>query len=131
MSASRCLIAFVACLALPGCHSDMTAPSAEHPALLIRVHAPASVVPATPFSVTGYFGHGACDTTRPVRELSSSGVRLGLRITDGSIPPGEACIDILRVDSVQVNVVPPYTLPYTVRLERYMMPDSVVVITAR
>lgn len=109
----------------------MTGPSTEHPALLIRVHAPASVVPGTSFSVTGYFGHGVCDTIRPIRELSASGVRLGLRVTDASIPPGEACIDLLRVDSVQVDVVPPYTLPYTVRLERYMMPDSVVVIAER
>jgi hypothetical protein len=130
MSASRHLIALVACLGAFGCHQNSTAPASEHPALLIRVHAPASVVPAMPFSVTGYFGHGACDTTRPVSEVSSSGARLGLHVTT-NIPPGEMCIDILRVDSVQVEVVPPYTLPYTVRLERYMMPDSVVVITSR
>lgn len=129
MSASRSLIALLAGCAMLGCASDSTAPASEHPALFIRVHAPASVVPATPFSVTGYFGHGACDTTRPVRELTPSGVRLGLQVT--STQPGEPCIDILRIDSVQVDVVPPYTLPYTVRLERYQMPDSVVVITSR
>jgi len=130
MSASRCLVFLVTCLSALGCRSNTTAPSDEHPALLIRVHAPESVAPATPFSVIGYFGHGACDTTRPIREVSATGVRLGLQVTS-NLSPGEMCIEILRIDSVQVDVVPPYTLPYTVRLERYMMPDSVVVIRQR
>ena len=130
MTPSRCVTVLVAMCALLGCGSNATAPASEHPALLIRVHAPATVVPATPFSVTGYFGHGACDTARPVREVSATGAQLGMTVTS-DIPPGTMCIDILLVDSVRVDVVPPYTLPYTVRLQRYMMPDSVVVIAGR
>ena len=130
MSVFRCALGLFAGAALLGCHSSSTAPNSEHAALLIRVHAPASVVPGAPFSVTGYFGHGACDATRPVRELSASGVRLGMQVTS-NLPPDQVCIDILRIDSVQVDVAPPYTLPFTVRLQRYLMPDSVVVIAAK
>lgn len=130
MSAARGAIGLIACVALLGCHSNTTAPNAEHPALLIRAHAPTSVVAGTPFSVTGYFGHGACDTTRPIRDVQPDGARLGMQVTP-NVPPGEMCIQILLEDSVRVDVVAPYTLPYTVRLQRYRMPDSIIVITSR
>ncbi len=130
MSTSTRLIVAAACSALLGCHSTPTAPSEYRSAALERVSAPASVVPGSAFSVTGYYGRGACDDARPVREQSATGARLGLRLA-ANVPPGTACIMILLIDSVRVEVGAPYTLPYTVRFERYMQPDSVVVITAR
>ena len=119
------------CCALLGCHSSPTAPREYRVAELLRVSVPESVLPGSAFPVTGYYGRGACDQTRPLREQSASGARLGLQLTTKDLPPGTACILILLTDSVKVDVAAPYTLPYTVRFERYGMADSVVVIESR
>lgn len=123
------VVVTIAGVAVVACHGDTTAPRTSHPAELLRVEAPKTVAPGSAFSVLAYYGRGACDSASPVTERALSGARLGLQLTY-SAPDGAVCPDILISESVSLQVTPPYSLPYTVRLQRPSGTDSVVVIAA-
>lgn len=105
-------------------------PAPEVAAELMGARIPSAVAPGTSFQLVAYFLHGACDEPRPVVELAPAGATIGLRLLQRSIPKGSACPDIALRDSVAVVVTPPITLPYTVRLQRRSLPDSVVIVQA-
>jgi hypothetical protein len=122
-------VAGIAAIFAAGCRSPQE-PAPERAAELVGARIPAVVTPGTSFRMVAYFGRGACDATEPVTEVTPSGASIGMRLRQLSIPAGSACPSILLADSVVVTVVPPITLPYTVRLQRAQLPDSVVIVHA-
>ena len=119
----------VAVAALGGCR-DTTGTGGERRAELLGAVVPATAVANRQFDVVAVFGRGACDYPRPHVERNPSDVRVGLRVTREDPPNGAACPDVLRHDSVRVIVIPPFTLPFTVRLEGAQR-DSVLVVRER
>lgn len=122
-------IAGIAAIFAAGCRSAQE-PAPAWEAELLGARIPAAVTPGTSFRLVAYFGHGACDLTEHVTELAPDGASIGMRLRHLPIPAGRACPDVLLRDSVVVMVVPPVTLPYTVRLQRAQLPDSVVIVRA-
>jgi hypothetical protein len=122
-------IAGIAALCAAACHSPQE-PAPEWEAELLGARIPTVVAPGTSFRLVAYFGHGTCDVTEPVTKVAPNEASIGMRIRQLSVPAGMACPDVLLRDSVVVRVVPPVTLPYTVRLQRAQLPDSLLVVRA-
>lgn len=122
-------LALGAVLALGGCGAT-TGPSGERRAELLRAIVPATAAPDQPFVVTAVFGRGPCDYPRAHVDRNPADVRIGMRVTPEPPPNGGTCQAMLRRDSLDVLVVPPFTLPFTVRLED-AVGDSVVVVRER
>lgn len=122
-------IAGIAAIFAAACQSPQE-PAPEWAAVLLGARVPAEVARGTSFRLVAYFGHGVCDVTEPVTEVTPNEASIGMRLRQLSIPAGRACPDVLLSDSVVVTVVPPVTLPYTVRLQRAPLPDSVVIVRA-
>lgn len=120
-------VAGIAAIFAAGCHSPQE-PGPERAAELLGARIPAVVDRGTGFRLVGYFGRGACEAPEPVTEVSSSEASIGMRLRQLSIPAGSACPSILISDSVVATVAPPVTFPYTVRLKRATLPDSVVTV---
>lgn len=120
-------IAGVAMIFVAGCRSPQE-PTTARAAELLGARVPAVVDRGSGFRLVAYFGRGACEAPEPVTEVSSSGVSVGMRLRHLPIPEGRACPLILISDSVVVTVAPPITFPYTVRLQRATLPDSVVMV---
>jgi hypothetical protein len=122
-------IAGVAVIFAAACRSPQE-PTTGRAAELLGARIPAVVAPGTAFRLVAYFGRGACDAIEPVTELTPSEASIGMRLRPIPVPAGAGCPLILISDSVVVTVAPPITLPYTVRLQRAQLPDSVVVVRA-
>ena len=119
----------IAAIFAAGCRSPQE-PGLERAAELLGARVPAVVVPGTGFRLVAYFWRGACEAPEPVVALAPAGASIGMRLRQLSISAGSACPDIALRDSVVVIVAPPFTLPYTVRLQRAQPPDSVVIVRA-
>ena len=104
-SRHRRVIAFVCFSVFVGCRGS-TGPQTERAAELLAVRAPSSVDVSSTFAITAFYGRGACDAAHAIREPSSSGVHIGLRLTS-NVPSGTAYVGILLSDSVRVEVAPP------------------------
>lgn len=122
-------VAGIAAIFAAGCHSPQE-PAPWRAAELLGARIPAVVDRGTDFRLVAYFGRGVCEAPEPVTEVSPSAASIGMRLREVPIPAGRACPDVLLRDSVVVSVTPPVTLPYTVRLQRATLPDSVVTVRA-
>lgn len=120
----------VAAICVAGCQSAQEPPPVWGAAMLLGVRIPASVAPESSFRLVAYFGRGYCEMSEPVTKVTRNEASIGMRLRQRPIPAGSGCPDILLKDSAVVTVVPPVTLPYTVRIQRAQLPDSVVIVRA-
>lgn len=128
-SSRRVSCALAVCAALIACE-EATAPDAERTASLESARVPSEVVPPASFDILAVYWRGACDATRQsiVRESAEVRVTVFQRY---AAPPGAVCVRAVFLDSVVVRIDPPYTLPFTVRLERGGESDTVLVVRRR
>jgi len=129
-SSRRMFCALAVCAALVAC-ADATAPDEELTITLESVRVPAEVVSPASFDIVGVFWRGACEPVhqRVVRE--AAGVRVTVFQKVGVPSPDFVCIARVSIDTVVVRIDAPYTLPFTVRLERAGESDTVLVVRRR
>ena len=129
-SSRRILAALFVCAAVVACR-DATAPDAERTLTLESISVPAAVVSPASFDIVGVYWRGACVAVsqRVVRE--PTGVRVQVYQKMGVPGPDVVCIAMVFRDTVVVRVDAPYTLPFTVRLQRGGESDTVLVVRGR
>lgn len=92
---------------------------------------PADVAPPASFAIVASYWRGACTAVRQSVVRDVAGVRVTVLARAAPLPPGTACAAVIYRDTTIVRIDPPYELPFTVRLDRGTLPDTVLVVRRR
>lgn len=122
--------AAIAVIGIVGCR-DATSPDGEVALELTAASVPTEVAPPASFAIVASYWRGACAAVRQTVVRDPAGVRVTVLERAASLTPGTACPAIVYRDTTIVRVDAPYELPFTVRLDRGTLPDTVLVVRRR